>query len=605
MAAQFKVKKGPIVTLVALVVAVFGLRYAYTNGLLGPASAGSAVVPQVAALPEEAPAAIAAAARAPAVSATPLPGTDVVAVDGPEVRIQVMAWNAQMGLAFANGGPRSTSGSLMAKHGVQLSIIREDDVGKMQTQLIAFAKALQSQPQPTSGAHYMAVMGDGSAATIAGIWDELKKLGDDYLPEVIGSSGYSRGEDKLMGPADWKTTPRLLRGSLISGYLRDGDWNIALKFAGDNGIKNNPDEKTWDPDAMNWYAASDFIDAGNKYVEGVCEDRPVVHEGKRSGEMKHICINGVVTWTPGDVNVAQKKGGLVSVVSTKEYRSQMPMTIIGIRKWNQSNRARVENMLAAMYEGGDQVKTYPAALTRAAQASAAIYKEQDAAYWERYYKGVVEADKTGVPVDLGGSTANNLQDALRLYGLTPGSANLFAATYTVFGDVVKQQYPKLVPSYPPVSAVLNTSYTADLAKEQTTAPAGTADVPTFQPVSTLARVVSHRSWSINFATGQATFAPDAKAQLAQLRDGLLVADELAIEIHGHTDDTGDLGRNQTLSQARAAAVKAWLMGESPSSFPADRFAKVEGHGSDQPVASNDTETGRAKNRRVDVVLGTQ
>jgi OmpA-OmpF porin, OOP family len=255
--ASPKLKKGPFAVLAVILLGGFGLRYAYNNGYLGPSSGGPAVVPQVAALPQD------TAAPAPvqtAVPVLPLPSTAPAAVSGPQVRFLGMAWQAQLALAEANGGPQTTQGSLMEKHGVNLSFVREDDCGKMQTQLVAFAKSLHDgNPQPTEGANFVCVMGDGSAAFIAGMWDELSKLGPEYVPEAFGSPGFSRGEDALWGPAAWKQNPKLMRGSLISGYLRDGDWNIALKYAADNGIKNNPDEKTYDPDAINWYAANDFI----------------------------------------------------------------------------------------------------------------------------------------------------------------------------------------------------------------------------------------------------------------------------------------------------------------------------------------------------------
>lgn len=593
-----RVKKAPLIAIVVIVAGIIGFRYAAVNGLLSPAD-NKASVPQSAALPE-----VTAAPHAAAlIPAATLPSPVKAAPSGPEVRMNVMAWNGQFGLAFANGGPQTTSGSLMEKHSVNLSIIREDDCNKMQSNLVSFAKALKGgDAQPTAGSHFVIIMGDGSAAFLAGLNGELSKLGPDYIGEVVGAIGRSNGEDKFMAEPTVKQNPKSAKGILIAGVCRDGDWNIAMKWAGDNGIKNNPSEKTYDPEAINWMCVDDFVMAGTKYIEGACEDRPVIMNDKRTGETKHICVNGVVTWTPGDVTVAQKKGGLVSVVSTKEYRSQMPTTIIGIKKWDQANSTVVENLLDAALAGGDQVKAFPTALHRAAEASMAIYKEESAEYWEKYYKGVTETDMKGLSVPLGGSYAFNLNDALQEFGLVPGSANLFAATYTVFGDIVHQQYPNLVPNYPAATAVVNTSYLQHVSSRVKSVVA--ADVPVFKGGAPMAEVVSHGSYSITFDTGRATVTGEGEKALKQLANNLLVSNDLAIEIDGHTDNTGSPEANLALSKARAEAVRNWLVKFSPSAFPEDRFT-VRFFGQSKPVATNDNEKGRDKNRRVEIIQGTQ
>jgi outer membrane protein OmpA-like peptidoglycan-associated protein len=518
--------------------------------------------------------------------------------DLPEVRFYHWAWNAQMGLMHATGGKQAVEGSAMCKNGVNLKLIREDSSDNMQAAMVAFAEALKkSGGNPDKGAHFVCIMGDGSAPFLKGLNDKLAKLGPDYTAAVVGSTGYSRGEDKLMGPPAWKKNPQAARGGLVAGVLRDGDWNIALKWLGDNKIPNNPNEKTYDPDALNWVNAGDYIDAAQKYVSGYCTDLKNIKSGKTE---KH-CVDGVVTWTPGDVTVAQKKGGLASIVSTREYRSQMPSVIIGNKKWMAQNRKIVAGLLRAAWDGADIVRASDEELQKAAAVSAVVYGEKDTAYWYKYFRIQNEVDPKGVPVDLGGSAVSNLADNLNLFGMAPGSTNLFAATYTVFAEIVKSQYPELLPGYYPVNQILDTSYLKEVAASDKQRAA--ADTAQFSKDEQLKNVVSRRSWDIQFATGSDRFTPEATAALKQLFNDLVVAGGTLVEVHGHTDNQGAADNNQKLSEARAFAVKTWLEKQSPTNFPDGRI-RVFAHGMSQPLAPNTSSEGRAKNRRVELVLGT-
>ena len=532
--------------------------------------------------------------------------------DKPPVRLLGYAWNAQMGLHLADGGAHAAAGSIMCRNGVNLSFTRQDDNAKLQEALVAFATELKrGNPNPTKGAHFMTMMGDGSAAFLAGLNDALKRLGPEYQAKIIDAIGYSRGEDKFMGPPDWKADPASSKGGVVAGYLRDGDWNIAQKWLGDNGLRTNPDEKTYDPDALNWVAANDYIDAAEKYVSGYTETRPVVKNGVRTGETKKITVQGVVTWTPGDVTVAQKKGGLVSIISTKEYSSQMPCVVIGIDKWMKANRSTVVNMLLAIGEGGDLVKTSPAALKRAAKISADVYHEDgaDAAYWEKYFKGTQEVDKQGLTVELGGSSVNNLADSMLSFGLLPGSANLVGATYTVFGDLVQSQYPELLPGFAPADSVIDTSYLRAAAQRAQLSQSVLAKAkPTYKKrvktnnANSGGSVLSKRSWNISFNPGSANFTPQALRVMNQLSRELLVAGGTVIEVHGHTDNQGNNPKKSwELSKARALAVQNWLERRAPVNFPSGRI-QAYWHGEEQPLVQGNNPQAWAKNRRVEIVL---
>lgn len=102
-----------------------------------------------------------------------------------------------------------------------------------------------------------------------------------------------------------------------------------------------------------------------------------------------------------------------------------------------------------------------------------------------------------------------------------------------------------------------------------------------------------------FDTGKSQLKPDSAPTLKELAQVLKDNPRLAVDVVGHTDDVGNADANQALSLGRAQAVSAALI--SDYGIAPDRLA-ASGRGATQPVAPNQTEDGRARNRRVEIAL---
>ena len=103
---------------------------------------------------------------------------------------------------------------------------------------------------------------------------------------------------------------------------------------------------------------------------------------------------------------------------------------------------------------------------------------------------------------------------------------------------------------------------------------------------------------ILFDTASDVIRPESTPTLVEIGAMLTDHPDLALTIEGHTDSDGDEASNQSLSERRAAAVKAWLVAER--GIAADRLVTV-GFGESKPAAPNDTAEGRQQNRRVELV----
>jgi K(+)-stimulated pyrophosphate-energized sodium pump len=99
-----------------------------------------------------------------------------------------------------------------------------------------------------------------------------------------------------------------------------------------------------------------------------------------------------------------------------------------------------------------------------------------------------------------------------------------------------------------------------------------------------------------FKTGSADLEPESGEQLENVAEILKAYPDVAIKLGGYTDNTGDDAANLKLSTERAESVKKSLMDLGIEKARMES----EGYGKEHPVASNDTEKGRAKNRRISI-----
>jgi OmpA-OmpF porin, OOP family len=267
-------------------------------------------------------------------------------------------------------------------------------------------------------------------------------------------------------------------------------------------------------------------------------------------------------------------------------------------------------MLAAIFEGGDQVKAFDQSLKAASLISSKVYNDEgdptshNGEFWYNYFKGVDYRDQTtGSAIRLGGSAVNNLDDNLILFGIKPGSNDNFRSTYTVFANIDVQQYPTLFKEtpIPDVKTVEDRSYItgaqAVLSGDNET---GSESADANVSYTNSGEQIGHRAYNINFQTGSGLLTPVGEQQLRELKDGLAITGAF-IKIDGYTDNTGSDTVNIPLSQARAESVRNFLQRNYPGTFPSRRF-QVAGHGSQNPMATNATADGKAQNRRVEVTL---
>lgn len=530
----------------------------------------------------------------------------VQAAKNPIVRIAGYAWNGETPIIVANGGARTTKGSLMEKNGVNLEIIRQDWLTELRNMQMKFIEQYDSGEEfPTSdkAAFAVMIMGDGAPFYIATTQSALnKKFGKDkYHIQVIGCMGMSYGEDKLIGPAEWKTNPQSMLGSVISTVPGDGDWVVTLNYAFANNLKVNPDFTTYDPNAVNFIPAAndDYVEAAKALIssqkEGYQVELKEVVNGKLTGKTVKRKIDGCATWTPADKMVFDALDGFTDIVSTKEFNNQMATTIIAVKEWAVKHEKIVTNILKSSLIASNQIKQSDEWAKKGSEAVAATFKLEDGKYWYSMFKGQ-SGSKNGVGFNMGGTKVLNYADVMQYYGITDGK-NRYKSVYNQVSTYLTELNPfgfnESVDGVVPYDDAVNLYFLKNINDIE----AGEAEKADYSKTKT--EVLAKGNWQINFATGSAEIQSSSTKDLNTIYNLLMQAENTKLKVIGHTDNTGNSSANLTLSDKRANSVVDFLLSKGIS---VDRVQDVQGKGDTDPIADNNTSVGKAKNRRVEITL---
>lgn len=524
----------------------------------------------------------------------------------PKSRIAGYAWNGQTPMYLALGGSFTTKGSLMEKYGINLELVRQDwlsEISAMQMKFVEEYDSGKEFPDSDKSAFGIMIMGDGAPFYISTRQKSLdEKFGKDkYHLEVVGAIGMSNGEDKVIGPPEWKANPKTMLGSLISTVPGDGDWVTLLNFCFANGLKVNPDFNTYDPNAVNIYpsADDDYMNSARELIasqtQGFTVELKEVSNGKLTGKTIKKEIDGCATWTPGDKTVFDALTGYTDIASTADFKNQMATTLIVVKEWAEKHPQIVTDILSASLEAANQMKQYDAWRVRGSEAVASGFKLETPKYWYDMFQGQT-GEKSGIKYNMGGTRVMNYADNLQYYGVVDGN-NRYRSVYEQVSNYLTELNPfgfnEAVDGIVPYDKAVNLSY----LKNVKVMDAGIVDPVNY--VDNRTEVMASGEWHINFNTGSDVIQKSSDKDLETIYNLLTQAEQTKVILIGHTDNTGNSQINDKLSNDRAKSVSKYLISKG---ILKERIQEVGGKGSSDPVASNDTPDGRAQNRRVQVTL---
>lgn len=452
------------------------------------------------------------------------------------IKVCVVTWGGYAGGQYFNGGfAPSTESRYFKEYGILVNFVLNDN-------------------PPASRLDFQS-----GGCTLH--WTTLDSYGIEAAsmaaeqPVAVFQSDWSRGGDVVVGVRGIKSFNDL-RGKTVAVALDTPSGSFLLRGLESAGMSIHDIVIKQVPSA---------IDAASAFKAGDTE--------------------AAVVWSPDDADCLKAVPGSTRVTTTREATHIIADGFYAKKSWVQSHPNELDALIAGWLRGAAEINSNPSAKEQAIGILAAGLNQP---------RDFVELAINNARLTTMGDNVNFFDLDGNYKGVT--GERLYLGTGKLF-----QQNTTLIPGSLPAWRQVSDTSSLSRIRSRLTGPEHAAEggfqfTPATEREAT-AEAYASKPLPVSFASGSAALDENAKTILDMgIAASLNSFQGSRVRIEGNTDNTGAYDANKRLSRQRAESVRSYLV--QTYGFDKDRFV-VQGNGPDNPVASNDSDSGRSKNRRTD------
>jgi len=372
-------------------------------------------------------------------------------------------------------------------------------------------------------------------------YDGLRRLN----PKAVLQYDWSRGGDAIAVDGSIKSVGDL-RGKKLACAEATPSHYFALYVLTQGGLTNKD---------VQWIFTTSAVEAANVFKAGK--------------------VDAAVSWSPDVYIAARERSGAHILASTREASNLIADIFVARGDFLEEHPEDTRRFVAGWLKGVDLANANP---------------DKTAALLAKSFSGISLDDAKGMLQDV------KLPTYAENHAFFEPQASL-ASYQTIFKSAqgIWRRIGKVKEVFEPYQTV-DTRFLEASAEFFAGAASSKPEFEFKTPPKPAATAILTKTVSVFFPTGSATLDENAKAVLdTQVVDLAATFGSAYLRVAGNTDNVGSRDTNVRLSRARAEAVTQFLVSKG---FDRNKF-EVVGRGPDQPLASNDTEEGRARNRRTD------